>query len=79
VRRPSNYDAAAALLLAPAGPDPTLRLGHLAMVKTVVEDSWSKVFIGGLPSDWTDDQVGPRLARGRRPAGPGRQAGRRPP
>jgi hypothetical protein len=28
------------------------------MIKTVVEDSWAKVFVGGLPSDWTDDQVG---------------------
>ena len=57
IRRPSNYDAAAALLLGPAVPDPTLALGHLAMCKTVVEDSWSKVFVGGLPSDWTDEQV----------------------
>jgi hypothetical protein len=58
IRRPSNYDAAAALLLGPAAPDPTLVLDHLKMCKTVVEDSWSKVFVGGLPSDWTDDQVG---------------------
>lgn len=57
MRRPSNYDGAAALLLGPVVPDPTLRLGHLTMCKTVVEDSWSKVFVGGLPSDWSDDQV----------------------
>jgi hypothetical protein len=63
VRRPSNYDGAAALLLGPVAPDPGLALGHLTMCKTVVEDSWGKVFVGGLPSDWSDEQVGRGAAR----------------
>lgn len=29
----------------------------LTMCKTVVEDTWNKVFIGGLPCHYTDDQV----------------------
>ena len=62
VRRPSNYDAAAALLLGPPAPDPTVDVRHVKVCRTVVEDSWQKVFVGGLPSDWTDDQVKELLA-----------------
>jgi hypothetical protein len=29
----------------------------LPMCKTVVEDTWNKIFIGGLPCHYTDEQV----------------------
>ena len=57
VCRPSNYVASDALLLGPVVPDPTLSTAHLEMCKTVVEDSWNKVFIGGLPCSYGEDQV----------------------
>lgn len=58
VRRPSNYDANTAIMLGPVTPDPTMDTSTLNICKTVVEDSWNKIFIGGLPSDWGDEQVG---------------------
>ena len=62
MRRPSNYDASASLLLGPQGPDPSMDTSSLAICRTVVDDSWNKVFVGGLPSDWGDDQVKELLA-----------------
>lgn len=32
----------------------------LPMCKTVVEDTWNKIFIGGLPCHYTDEQVSKR-------------------
>ncbi len=57
VRRPSNYDASTAIMLGPVLPDPTLDTSSLDICRTVVEDSWNKIFIGGLPADWGDEQV----------------------
>eukprot|EP00879_Flechtneria_rotunda_P003535 GHRR01003767.1.p1 GENE.GHRR01003767.1~~GHRR01003767.1.p1 ORF type:complete len:822 (+),score=334.64 GHRR01003767.1:175-2640(+) len=62
IRRPSNYNTADAAALAPSIPDPTVDTSHLPMCKTVVEDSWNKIFIGGLPCNYTDEQVKELLA-----------------
>lgn len=57
VRRPNNYDINVAVMLGPTDPDPTMDVSNLDIVKTVVQDSPHKLFIGGLPCDWTEDQV----------------------
>eukprot|EP01025_Chloroclados_australasicus_P059432 TRINITY_DN7514_c0_g1_i1.p2 TRINITY_DN7514_c0_g1~~TRINITY_DN7514_c0_g1_i1.p2 ORF type:complete len:462 (+),score=68.21 TRINITY_DN7514_c0_g1_i1:293-1678(+) len=57
IRRPSNYDPVAALMLGPANPDPTIDNSNLDICRNVVEDSPSKLFVGGLPCDWSEDQV----------------------
>lgn len=57
VRRPNNYDQNVAVMLGPTDPDPSMDLSSLAVIKTVVADSPQKLFIGGLPCDWTEDQV----------------------
>lgn len=57
IRRPSNYDGEAALVLGPSTPDPTVDISQLDICRTVVEDSPHKLFVGGLPCDWTEDQV----------------------
>jgi hypothetical protein len=57
VRRPNNYDMNVAVMLGPTEPDPTMDLTQLDIVKTVVQDSPDKLFIGGLPCDWSEDQV----------------------
>lgn len=36
---------------------PSRTPSDLSMCKTVVEDTWNKVFIGGLPCHYTDEQV----------------------
>lgn len=59
VRRPNNYDVNVAVMLGPTEPDPTMDLSQLDIVKTVVQDSPHKLFIGGLPCDWNEDQVCP--------------------
>jgi splicing factor U2AF subunit len=53
---------ATALLFGPVDPDPAVDTSTLAICRTVVEDTWDKIFIGGLPSDWGDDQVKELLA-----------------
>lgn len=57
MRRPNNYDINVAVMLGPTDPDPTMDVSNLDIVKTVVQDSPHKLFIGGLPCDWTEDQV----------------------
>lgn len=57
IRRPSNYDLATALMLGPTTPDPTIDTSHLHMCRTTVEDSPHKLFVGGLPCDWNEEQV----------------------
>lgn len=57
IRRPSNYDIATAIMLGPVLPDPTMDTSQLDICKTVVDDSPNKLFVGGLPCDWTEDQV----------------------
>jgi splicing factor U2AF subunit len=57
IRRPNNYDPAVAIMLGPIEPSPALDLSRLDIVRTVVQDSPHKVFIGGLPCDWTEEQV----------------------
>jgi hypothetical protein len=57
IRRPSNYDAAEAAALGPTTPDPSIDLSQVAMCKTVVEDSLDKLFVGGLPWHYGDEQV----------------------
>lgn len=57
IRRPNNYDINLAVLLGVVDPDPTMDLSKLDIVKTVVQDSPHKLFIGGLPCDWTEEQV----------------------
>lgn len=44
-------------MLGPSEPDPTMDLSGLDVVKTVVDDSPNKLFVGGLPCDWAEDQV----------------------
>ena len=57
VRRPNNYDHNVAMLLGPTEPNPTMVLEGLDMIRTVVADSPDKLFIGGLPCDWSEEQV----------------------
>lgn len=57
IRRPNNYDSNAALMLGPTEPNPTMDLSELQIVKTVVQDSPHKLFVGGLPCDWSEEQV----------------------
>jgi hypothetical protein len=57
IRRPSNYNPEEAAPLGPATPDPTVTTAHLPMCKTVVEDTWDKIFVGGLPCNYGDEQV----------------------
>ena len=44
-------------MLGPIEPSPGLDLAALDIVRTIVQDSPHKVFIGGLPCDWTEEQV----------------------
>lgn len=57
IRRPNNYDVNMAIMLGPTEPSPALDLAGLEIVRTVVADSPHKLFVGGLPCDWTEDQV----------------------
>ena len=57
IRRPNNYDPTFALFLGPSEPDLTMNLESLDIVKTIVQDSPNKLFLGGLPCDWTEDQA----------------------
>lgn len=57
IRRPNNYDFSWAERLGPTDPNPTIDLSDLDMVKTIVQDSPNKLFIGGLPCEWPEDQV----------------------
>lgn len=45
-------------MLGPPDPNPTMDLSELRIVRTVVIDSPNKLFVGGLPCEWTGDQVG---------------------
>ncbi|KAG2424492.1 hypothetical protein HYH02_015164 [Chlamydomonas schloesseri] len=62
VRRPSNYDVATAMMLGPTTPDPTIDLSQLEICRTVVENSPHKLFVGGLPCEWSEDMVKELLA-----------------
>lgn len=62
IRRPNNYDINVSLMLGPTEPDPTMDVSSLDIVKTVVQDSPHKLFIGGLPCDWSEDQVSDPLS-----------------
>lgn len=62
IRRPSNYDASVAICLGPTEPNPSMDLSGLSIVRTVVQDSPHKLFVGGLPCDWNEDQVKEMLA-----------------
>lgn len=57
VRRPNNYDPGVAIMLGPTEPNPAMDLSSLEIVRTVVHDSPHKIFIGGLPCDWNEEQV----------------------
>lgn len=57
IRRPNNYDPGVAIMLGPTDPNPAMDLTGFDVVRTVVQDSPHKVFLGGLPCDWTEDQV----------------------
>eukprot|EP01023_Acetabularia_acetabulum_P002027 TRINITY_DN10785_c0_g3_i1.p1 TRINITY_DN10785_c0_g3~~TRINITY_DN10785_c0_g3_i1.p1 ORF type:complete len:280 (-),score=101.29 TRINITY_DN10785_c0_g3_i1:2534-3373(-) len=46
-----------AVMLGPITPDPTVDASGLDICRSVVEDSPNKLFVGGLPCDWTEDQV----------------------
>ena len=58
IRRPNNYEPDVCIMLGPPDADPTMDLTALDIVKTVVLDSPNKLFVGGLPCDWTEEQVG---------------------
>jgi splicing factor U2AF subunit len=62
IRRPSNYDINTAMMLGPVTSDPTMDTGGLDMCRAVVEDSPSKLFIGGLQCDWSEEEVKGLLA-----------------
>ncbi|GLE10455.1 hypothetical protein PINS_up022577 [Pythium insidiosum] len=55
VRRPNDYNPAT--VPKDLGPIPQLNLAALGVVSTTVQDSPSKIFIGGIPYHLTDDQV----------------------
>jgi splicing factor U2AF subunit len=55
IRRPNDYDPAK--LPPPSGQHPTLDLSVLGMAPAGVPDSPNKLFIGGLPPTFTDEQV----------------------
>lgn len=57
IRRPSNYDINAALLLGPLTADPTMNLSGLDICRSTVEDSPHKLFIGGLPYEYSEERV----------------------
>mmetsp|Transcript_20487 Transcript_20487/g.44791 ORF Transcript_20487/g.44791 Transcript_20487/m.44791 type:complete len:465 (-) Transcript_20487:1227-2621(-) len=57
IRRPSNFEIATAIMLGPVTPDPTMDTSQLDICRTVVEDSPNKLFVGGLPCDWSEEQV----------------------
>ena len=57
IRRPNNYDPDVAMMLGPTTADPTMDLTALDIVKTVVVDSPNKLFVGGLPCEWAEDQA----------------------
>lgn len=50
-------------MLGPLGPDPTMDLSSLQICRTLVEDSPDKLFIGGLPPEWSEEQVKELLAQ----------------
>jgi hypothetical protein len=45
-------------MLGPTTPDPTIDLSQLEICRTVVENSPHKLFVGGLPCEWSEDMVG---------------------
>jgi splicing factor U2AF subunit len=45
------------MMLGPTTADPTMDLSALDIVKTVVVDSPNKLFVGGLPCEWAEDQA----------------------
>ena len=57
IRRPNNYDYNIAVTLGFTEPNPVIDLNQLEIVRTVVQDSPNKLFIGGLPCEWNEDQV----------------------
>lgn len=57
IRRPNNYDYNVAVTLGFTEPNPVIDLSQLEIVRTVVQDTPHKLFIGGLPCEWTEDQV----------------------
>ncbi|DBB00532.1 TPA: hypothetical protein ACH3X3_002231 [Trebouxia sp. C0006] len=61
IRRPNNYDYNTAVTLGFTEPNPVIDLNQLEIVRTVVQDSPNKLFIGGLPCEWSEDQVKEKL------------------
>ena len=61
IRRPNNYDYNIAVTLGFTEPNPIIDLNQLEIVRTVVQDSPNKLFIGGLPCEWTEEQVSQAL------------------
>jgi hypothetical protein len=57
IRRPNNYDYNIAVTLGFTEPNPVIDLNQLEIVRTVVQDSPNKLFIGGLPCEWNEDKV----------------------
>ena len=57
VRRPNNYDYNIAITLGFAEPNPGIDLSQLDIVRTVVQDTPHKLFIGGLPCEWSEETV----------------------
>lgn len=57
IRRPSNYDINTAILLGPLTPDPTMNLTGVDICRSTVDDSPHKLFIGGLPYEYSEERV----------------------
>lgn len=60
IRRPNDFKQDQ--LPPNLGPTPVLNLNKVGVIQSTVPDGPGKVFIGGLPYHWTDDQVKELLA-----------------
>ncbi|KAL6768764.1 hypothetical protein ACKKBF_B16105 [Auxenochlorella protothecoides x Auxenochlorella symbiontica] len=57
IRRPNNYDPGLAIMLGPVDPNPCMDLPRMGIIRTMVQDTPNKIFIGGLPCEWFEEQV----------------------
>lgn len=58
VRRPNDYNPAAAAHLGPSVPNPSLNLGAVGLSSglSTISDANERIFIGGLPYYLTEEQ-----------------------
>lgn len=69
IKRPSKFDAQTAAMLGPSLPDPTIDTRGLIINKPAgeinmqfqggrYERNWNTLYVGGLPMEWGEQQVG---------------------